>query len=405
MLFVGDDWAEGHHDIEIMDTNGKKLCGTRLPEGVEGIQQLHALIADHASGGPDQVLVGIETDRGPWVTALVAAGYRVFAVNPRQAARFRERFALSGAKSDATDAHALADMVRTDSHQLREVAGDSDLSEAIKLLARTHQTLIWERQRQVARLRAQLRDFFPAALAAFGEDLAAAEVLDLLKRVPDPDAAAKLSRPDILAVLKRVGRKRLVDERAERIHTGLSSEQLRLPVVLQRAYAITVRALAGVIAALVEQIDLVEAELVKRLGRHPDAEIYLSQPGMGEIVSSRVLGEFGDDPTRYAGAKARKNYAGTSPVTIESGRRGTVNARHVRNTRLIDALMRQAMCALRSSPGARAYYDRQRARGVPHNAALRHVANRLVGILHGCLATRTTYDEATAWGHRDERAA
>lgn len=240
-MFVGDDWAEGHHDIEIMNAQGKKLCGTRLPEGVEGVQQLHALIADHADGGPDQVSVGIETDREPWVTALVAAGYRVFAVNPRQAARFWERFALSGAKSDAADAHALADMVRTDSHQLRQVAGDSDLSEAIKLLARTHQTLIWDRQRQVARLRAQLRDFFPAALAAFGEDLSAGEVLDLLKRAPDPDSAAKLSQVEILAVLKRVGRKRLVDERAERIHTGLSSEQLRLPAVLQRAYAITVR--------------------------------------------------------------------------------------------------------------------------------------------------------------------
>ncbi len=402
MLFVGDDWAEGHHDIEIMDANGKKLCGTRLPEGVEGVQQLHALIAD---GGPDTVLVAIETDRGPWVTALVAAGYWVFAVNPRQAARFRERFAMSGAKSDAADAHALADTVRTDSHQLREVAGDSDLPEAIKHLARTHQSLIWDRQRQVARLRAQLRDFFPAALAAFGEDLAAGEALDLLRRAPDPDAAAKLSRSEILTTLKRAGRKRLVDDRAERVHAELSSDQLRLPAVLQRAYAITVRSLVGVIAALGEQINTIEAELVKRLGRHPDAAIYLSQPGMGEIVTSRVLGEFGDDRTRYAGAKARRNYAGTSPVTIASGRRSTVSARHIRNTRLIDALMRQAMCALRSSPGARAYYDRQRDRGVPYNAALRHVANRLVGILHGCLATRTTYDEATAWAHHVDRAA
>lgn len=110
-----------------------------------------------------------------------------------------------------------------------------------------------------------------------------------------------------------------------------------------------------------------------------------------------MLGEFGDDPDRYEGPKARKNYAGTSPVTVASGCRSTVNARYVRNTRLIDALMRQAMAALAGSSGARAYYDRQRARGLPHNAALRHVANRLVGILHGCLASRTIYDETTAW--------
>jgi transposase len=332
------------------------------------------------------------------VAALVAAGYRVFVVNPRQTFRFRERFSPSGAKSDAADAHVLADMVRTDSHQLRSVAGDSDLAEAIKLLARAHQSLIWDRQRLVARLRAQLRDFFPAALAAFGEELAAAEALDLLKQAPDPDKAMKLSLAKITTALRRAGRRK-VDERARKIQDGLRSEQLRLPVTVQRAYAMTVNSLVAMIATTVEQIDHLEQELTERFHEHPDSAIYLSQPGIGVVLGSRVLGEFGDDPDRYAGPKARKNYAGTSPVTIASGCRSTVNARYVRNTRLIDALMRQAMAALAGSPGARAYYDRQRARGLPHNAALRHVGNRFVGILHGCLATHTTYDETTAWSH------
>ena len=127
MLFVGDDWAEDHHDVELMDEAGRRLARARLPEGVAGIARLHAMIGEQLGEDADEaeVLVGIETDRGPWVAALLAAGYTVYAVNPLQAARYRERHGVSGAKSDPADAHILADMVRTDAHQLRPVAGDS----------------------------------------------------------------------------------------------------------------------------------------------------------------------------------------------------------------------------------------------------------------------------------------
>lgn len=154
MLFVGDDWAEAHHDIEIVDEEGKRLVRRRLPEGIEGISRLHALIAaampaewaelddvDAAS----RVKVGIETERGPWVAALVAAGYEVFAINPKKAAEYRGRHSTSGAKSDRGDAHVLAEIVRLDRAHHRPVAGDSDAGEAIKLVARSHQTMIWER--------------------------------------------------------------------------------------------------------------------------------------------------------------------------------------------------------------------------------------------------------------------
>src|SRR3954454_22239312 len=181
MWFVGDDWAEDHHDVEVQDASGRKLVRARLPEGVAGIAGLHELIAGvvGADAEPDQVRLGIETDRGPWVAALIAAGYRVFAINPRQVARYRERHGTSGAKSDAGDAHTLADLVRTDAHQLRPVAGDSPLVEGIKVIARTHQSLIWDRHRQMLRLRASLREFFPAALEAFA-DLTAPDALELL---------------------------------------------------------------------------------------------------------------------------------------------------------------------------------------------------------------------------------
>jgi transposase len=399
-LFVGDDWAEDHHDVEVMDEAGKVLAKRRLPEGVAGIAQLHGLIGAHLGEDADEaeVIVGIETDRGPWVTALISAGYLLFPVNPLQASRYRERHGVSRAKSDGADAHMLADMVRTDSHQLRAAAGDSAEAEGIKVLARTHKTLIWERTRAVQRLRHQLREYFPAALEVF-EDLDAPDTLELLGKAPDPARAAKLTRAQVSAALKRARRRNITD-RATAILAALRGGQLGQPPALTAAYAATARALIAVITTLNEQVKGLQGQVEENFGRHPDAEIYRSQPGMGTVLGARVLGEFGDAPHRYADGKARRNYAATSPITRASGKKKVVAARFIHNGRLVDALMAQAFTALNASPGARAFYDELRARGIEHNDALRRLANRLVGILHGCLKTRTLYDEATAWGHR-----
>jgi transposase len=399
-LFAGDDWAEDHHDVELMDTAGRRLAKARLPEGVAGMARLHAMIGEQLgedAGEEDagQVAIGIETDRGPWVAALIAAGYTVFAINPLQASRYRERHGVSGAKSDAGDAHVLADMVRTDSHQLRTVAGDTAQAAAVKVVTRTHKTLIWERTRHTQRLRHALRDYFPAALEAF-EDLDAPDTLELLGRAPDPASAARLTTAQISAALKRA-RRRGIPAKAGRIQAVLRAAHLGQPAVVTAAYAASVRALVAVLGTLNEQVEALQGQVEAYFGQHPDAEIVLSQPGLGPILGARVLAESGDDPARYASAKARKNYAGTSPITRASGKKKTVTARHVHNDRLIDALMSQAFSALQASPGARAYYDCQRARGSNYNAALRQLANRLVGILHGCLKTRTLYNEATAW--------
>ena len=404
-LFVGDDWAEDHHGVEVMDEAGKVLARKRLPEGAAGMAQLHDLVGGFLGEDADaaEVIVGIETGRGPWVAALAAAGYLVFAVNPLQAARFRERHQVSGAKSDSGDAHVLAGMVRTDSHQLRPAAGDSPGAEGVKVVARTHKTMIWERTREVQRLRHQLREYFPAALDAFA-DLDAPEALELLGKAPEPARAARLTRAQVSAALKRAGRRNITG-RATAVLAALRSEQPGRPEALTAAYAVTVRALVAVIDALNEQVKILEQQVRDHFGRHPDAEVIVSQPGMGPVLGARVLAEFGDDPRRYADGKARRNYAATSPVTRASGKKKGVAARFVHNGRLVDALNARAFSALTASPGARAYYDQQRTSGHGHNDALRRVANRLVGILHGCLKTRTLYDEETAWGHRQAQAA
>jgi hypothetical protein len=401
-LYVGDDWAEDHHDVEVMNEAGKVLAKKRLPEGASGMSQLHGLIGRHVPEDADdaEVVIGIETDRGPWVAALIAAGYTVYPANPLLASRYRERHAVSGAKSDGGDAHMLADMVRTDSHQLRPAAGDSPEVEGIKVVARTHKTMIWDRTRTVQRLRHQLREYFPAALEAF-DDLDAPDVLELLAKAPEPARAAKLTRAQVAAALKRA-RRHHVPAKTDAILAALRGEHLGQPAALTAAYAATVRSLVAVLAVLNEQVSFLEAQVKEHFGRHPDAEIYRSQPGMAAVLGARVLAEFGDDPYRYESAKARKNYAGTSPITRASGKKKVVAARFVRNNRLIDALMAWAFTSMLASPGARAFYDEQRAKGFEHNDTLRRLANRLVGILHGCLKTGTLYDEDAAWGHREE---
>ena len=405
MLFVGDDWAEDHHDVEVQDKTGRRLAKARLPEGISGIARLHALVGRFLpeDGNAAGVKIGIETDRGSWVAALVASGYQVYAVNPLQSARARQGNGVSGAKSDAGDAHVLADLVRTGCHQLRTVAGDSAQAGAVKVLTRMHQTLIWDRTRQVLRLRSSLREFFPAALQAY-ENLASPDALELLTKAPEPHSAAALTRAQITAALKRAGR-RDRDAKATAIMAALRAEHLTQPPLIAAAYGATVRALAAMITTSNEQITAMEGPVEACFGRHPDAEIYLSQPGLGPILGPRVLAEFGDDPNRYQGARARKNYAGTSPITRASGKKKVVLARYVRNKHLADALHRQAFCALRRSPGARAYYDALRDRDISYNAALRQLGNRLVGILHGCLKTRTLYDETVAWNEPAQRVA
>jgi transposase len=398
MIFVGDDWAEDHHDVHLMDDNGARLASRRLPEGLAGIGEFHQILARHTEEA-DQVMIGIETDRGLWVTALVAAGYRVYAINPMAAARYRDRHHVSGAKSDAADAKLLADLVRTDRHNHRRVAGDSADVEAVKVLARAHQNLIWTRNQHTNALRSALREYYPGALEVF-DDLHDRDAIAILGRAPSPLQAAGLSLSKIRSALKAAGRQRNLDSRALEIQTALRTEQLAASAAVAAAFGASTRALVGIIAELNRQIIELETELSTHFETHPDADIYRSLPGLGVILGARVLGEFGDDPNRYTTAKCRKNYAGTSPLTVASGKKRAVLARHVRNRRLYDAVDQWAFCALNLSPGARAFYDTRRAAGDLHHQALRALGNRLVGILHGCLRHHTLYDEHKAWAHR-----
>jgi hypothetical protein len=390
-----------------LDGDGNVLGRRRIGDSFAGVGELHALVAEHLGDDDeaDQVVVGIEKDRGLIVTALLAANYQVYGINPMAAARYRDRHHVSGSKSDPGDAKMLADLVRTDRQNHRQVAGDSALINGVQVLARAHQNAIWGRQRQVNALRSALKDYYPGALEAFGTDLSHMDAVAVLRVAPTPALGRTLSRAKLVAILKRGGRQRQLDERAEKIQAALRKEQLSQPPVLEDAYGKVTSSIVRTIALMSSEIVELERVLSESFEQHPSAKIVRSLPGMGTVLGARVLSEFGDDPNRYYDAKSRRNYAGTSPVTKASGRSRAVFARRSRNKRLVAALDQLAFCSLISSPGARRYYDEMRARDKTHRKAVRQLANRWVGILHACLERGCLYDEEIAWPTREEIAA
>ena len=403
MVLVGIDWSEKWHDVCLMDDEGRILARRRIDDSLAGLSQAHSLIAEHASD-PAEVVIGIETPHGLMVRGLRAAGYTIYAVNPMAASRYRDRHSVSRKKSDRGDAMMLADLVRTDRHKHRPLGEDSEQAEAIRVLARSHKSLIWTRQQLGNQLRNALREFYPGALEAFGDHLDQADSLALLERAPTPAQGRALSLSKIASALRKA-RRHNVEERAAAIRDALRAPRLEQPAVLAQAHGVVVADLAGILLDVMARIDRHHKELDGALKEHPDAEIYLSLPGLGTVLSARVLAEFGDDPNRYQDGRARKNYAGTSPITQASGRVKVVMARFVRNDRLADACQWWAFSAISTSPGARRHYDLQRARKKNHNEALRILANRLVGILHGCLRHHQLYREDIAWPPTEAAAA
>jgi transposase len=396
VVFLGVDWAEEHHDVCMLDEQGKVLARAQVANSLHGVARIHALVAEHSEES-GEVVVGIETDRGLLVQALLAAGYQIYAINPLAVDRYRDRHSVSGAKSDAADAKVLADLVRTDRNNHRPVAGDSAQVEALKLLARAHQGLVHSRQRQVNQLRSALHEFYPAALEAFKDDLGGRDAVAVLEYVPTPSRGRSVSQAKLISALRRAGRERNLKARAAELQRILQQPHLEQPATLVAAYGVIVKSCVRLIRELNAQTTELEQELTKSFELHPDAELYLSLPGLGFVLGARVIGEFGDDPNRYSDAKGRRAYSGMAPITRASGTRHVVLARYARNRQLADACYLWAFSSLKRSAGAHHYYRALRARGKSHAQAIRALGNRWVSILHGCLRHRQLYSEMVAW--------
>jgi transposase len=395
-VFCGIDWAEDHHDIALVDRDGKLLARRRISDDAAGLAQLLELLAGHGDTAEDPVPVAIETPRGLLTACLRATGRKVYPINPMAVARYRDRHSIAGRKSDHGDSFVLANVLRTDLHAHRPLPDDSELAQAIAVLARAQQDAVWARTQAHNKLRSHLREYFPGFLAAFADargGIMRPEARAILAAAPTPAAAAALTLTQLRGLLKKAGRSRGIDTEATRLRDAFRVQQMRQLPLVEDAMGRQALALLGQLDAACTAADDLEQAVTRSFNQHPDAGIITSFPGLGSLTGARVLAEIGDDRSRFQDAKGLKAYAGAAPITRASGKSRSVTRRHIKNNRLNAAGYSWAFSALTASPGARGRYDRRREAGDRHAAAQRNLFGRLLGCLHHCLITGQNYDE------------
>ena len=399
-VYCGIDWAEDHHDISLVDRDGQLLARRRISDDAAGLAALLGLLAEHGDNPGDLIPVAIETPRGLLTACLRATGRKVYPINPMSVARYRDRHSVAGRKSDHGDSFVLANVLRTDMHAHRPLPADTELAQAIAVLARAQQNAVWDRTTAHNKLRSCLREYFPGFLAAFADargGIARPEARIILAAAPTPADAAKLTLTQLRGLLKKAGRSRGLDTEATRLRDAFRVPQMRQLPLVEDAMGRQALALLGQLDAACAAASGLEQAATQSFNLHPDAGIITSFPGLGPLTGARVLAEIGDDRSRFQDAKGLKAYAGAAPITRASGKTKSVTHRRVKNNRLNAAGYIWAFAALTASPGARAHYDRRRDDGDRHAAAQRNLFGRLLGCLHHCLTTGQRYDETIAF--------
>jgi transposase len=399
-VYCGIDWAEDHHDVALAGGDGQLLARRRISDDAAGLAALLDLLAEHGDSPEAPVPVAIETPRGLLVACLRATGRQVYPVNPMAVARYRDRHSVSGRKSDHGDSVVLAHVLRTDMDMHRPLPADSELAQAIAVLARAQQDAVWDRTTAHNKLRSHLREYYPAFLAAYATakgGIMRPDARAVLAAAPTPADAATLTLTQLRGLLKKAGRSRGIDTEAARLREAFRAPQMRQLPLVEAAMGRQALALLGQLDAACAAAADLEQAVTESFNLHPDAGIITSFPGLGALTGARVLAETGDDRSRFADAKGLKAYAGAAPVTRASGKTRSVTHRKIKNNRLAAAGYTWAFSALTASPGARAHYDRRKDAGDRHAAAQRNLFGRLLGCLHHCLLTCQHYDEATAF--------
>ncbi|SIH25674.1 transposase IS116/IS110/IS902 [Mycobacteroides abscessus subsp. abscessus] len=400
-LFCGIDWGESRHDVAIIDTAGTVIGRAKITTDASGFAQLLDVLAEAGDTEDEQIPVALETDRGLLVAALRATGRAIYPLNPLAASRYRARHQVSGAKADATDAVLLANILRTDMVAHRPLAADTELAQAIRVLARAQQDAVWARQRLGNQIRSLLKDFYPGALEAFAGlpmgGLARPEARTILAAAPTPAKAAELTRARLRALLIKAGRKRGIDNEAGRLLSVFRGKYLHQPTVVEDAMGIQLGALIAQFDAACHASDTLEAAARDHFEQHPDATVLTSFPGMGTLIGARVLAEIGDDRTRFDNGRSLKAFAGSAPITRASGKKTVITYRHIKNNRLAAAGSIWALASLHTSPGAKRHFQNRRERGDWNRQAQRHLFNKFLGQLHHCLKTSTSYNETHAF--------
>lgn len=391
MLLVGIDWADQEHVYCLMDEAGTTLSTGTIEHTAEGLEQFMTAARARVHS-PSDVLVALETSHGPLVGALLEHGFTVYAINPKAVERSRERFRISGAKSDLRDAWVLATMLRTDRQLYRSILPDSEAAQELRALTRDRADLVRTRTMLSNQLTTCLKTYFPEFLTLFS-DPDRPVALALFQAFPTRERLQAVSQGDLERFLRRhrCPRSR---ERASAIYQCLQAPGFHIAPPVIRAKARLAGTLAAQLQTLATHIDAYDREIQRVLKLHPDGELYRSLPGAGDTLAARMVGELGDNRDRYQDPSIAQCEAGTAPVTRTSANTRTVHFRRACIHPLRDTLWQFAFSSMLHCAWARVYYDRARKRGKKHAEAVRMLGNVWLRIIIALRRTRRPYDEA-----------
>jgi transposase len=399
--YVGIDWASDSYQICVVDNHASVIGEKKFEHSGDGIRQCIDWILKLAAGDASAVAVAIEVPHGAMVESLIENSLAVFAINPKQMDRFRDRHTVAGAKDDDLDAFVMADSLRTDQPCFHRVELDEPAIIRLRELSRMEQDLQTDSNRLANQLWEQLRRYYPQMLKL---SPAANEVWlwDLLAAAPLPGTAGALKPAKVKAILREHRIRRVT---AEQVLEQLRQPALRLAPGAAEAASEHVQMLLPRLR-LLQQQQKTTAQRIRRIldelctvppeseGReHRDAEILLSLPGIGPVIAATMLAE-ASQPLRDRDYQALRNYAGAAPVTRRSGKRKVIVMRYACNERLRNALYHWSRTSMQKDARAGQHYAESRRRGQSHGRALRGLADRNLAMLISMLKSGTLYDPA-----------
>jgi transposase len=386
--FGGFDWGQQEHHLVVVDRQGQIVLTLRFADDSAGWALVREKIA-----GFEKLGVAIETNCGPAVERLLDIGLAVYPMNPKAAERYRDRKSPSGAKDDERDAWSFGDALRTDGHAWRLLLPQDPQTTELRLLCRDEINLIEQRTALVNQLRAALHEYYPAALEAF-DDWTGEGSWQFVLSYPDPHrlvSAGKRKWEKFLHTHKLYR----AQTAAKRLEIFARAEKFMSPnAAVTRAKSLLAVTLAKQLCTLQSQLDEYRKLIKEMFAAHPDSNCFGSLPGAGEKLAPRLLAELGDNRQVFPTAESLQNFAGTSPLTRQSGNSRVVMFRHSCNKTLRATMHLWADLSRKGCAWAEVYYKQKRAQGKTHAAALRCLAMRWLKILWKMWQTHTPYDEA-----------
>ena len=389
MWYVGLDWADTHHDVDVLDEGGLRVGSRRFAHSHEGLNELKQFVLSIAAS-PEQLACIVETNHGLLITFLLEAGIPVYPVNPKTANQLRK---VAGAKTDQLDAHLLAKIGRLELAELRRLEPDSPTVQELKTLTRDQDALIQTQTRLVNQLTACLKEYYPAALQLFAK-FQQRSALVFLQAYPTPQAAQAASLEELTATL-RSGKHTNPSQVAPKIFAEVHRPHLVANEVIVRAKSRLLLSLVKQLLVVIQEIASYDEAISTLFLTHKDQELWSSLPRAGKRLAPRLLAEWGDDRARYADASSVQSLAGTAPVPFQSGNYAKAHKRFACLKPLRNALHQFAWQSTLHEEWALAYYQRKRAEGKTHSMAVRALANVWVRIIYCMWQNQTCYQAAT----------